>query len=224
VPAPPAPETDAAAVAYRRGMDLLRQRRELDALHAFDEAIRLRPDFALAYNYRGDALFRLGRFDEALRDYNTAIRVNPMLAAAYNNRGSYYLQTHQPERLDRAIDDFTRAIQYDPNLIQAYQNRGDAYVQKHSWDRAIVDFQRVIALDGRDARAHGSLAAAYWQRRRPGDLDRALDECATAVKLEPNDTWAYSVRIELREAKGDKKGADADRAKLQQIRLRQEVE
>jgi tetratricopeptide (TPR) repeat protein len=219
-----APEVDPATLACRRGVDLLRARHEQAALAAFDEAIRLRADFALAYNWRGDALFRLGRLDAALREYNTAIRLNPMLAVPYNNRGAYYLQTHQPNRLDKAIVEFTRAIRYDPSLIQAYQNRGDAYVEQHAWDRAIADFKRVIALDGREARAHGSLAAAYWQRRRPGDLDRALEECAAALKLEPNDTWAYSVRVAVREARGDKRGADADRAKLQEIRLRLEGE
>ncbi|NMG07291.1 tetratricopeptide repeat protein [Brasilonema sp. UFV-L1] len=51
----------------------------------FTEAIRLKPDFALAYNNRG--LARLHQKDDqgAKEDLKQAIRLKPSLAQAYNN-------------------------------------------------------------------------------------------------------------------------------------------
>ena len=58
-----------------------------DALADFDQAIRLKPDFAKAYNNRGIAKDTLGRHDDALADFDQAIRLRPDFAEAYYNRG-----------------------------------------------------------------------------------------------------------------------------------------
>jgi Flp pilus assembly protein TadD len=53
----------------------------------FDEAIRLKPDDAVAYNNRGAARRDKGDLDGALKDLDEAIRLKPDDAATYNNRG-----------------------------------------------------------------------------------------------------------------------------------------
>ena len=52
----------------------------------FDEAIRLRPEYARAYNNRGVAHKKRGDLDQALADYSEAIRGDPNYADAYHNR------------------------------------------------------------------------------------------------------------------------------------------
>ena len=52
----------------------------------YDEAIRIDPTFALAYNNRGDAWFNKGDLDRAIADFSAAIKHNPSLAIAYGNR------------------------------------------------------------------------------------------------------------------------------------------
>ena len=54
----------------------------------YDEAIRLRPDLAEAYNNRGVAHYELGRHEAAIADYDKAIRQSPDYIEAYHNRGS----------------------------------------------------------------------------------------------------------------------------------------
>ena len=43
------------------------------AITDFDEAIRLKPDCAEAYYYRGSAKFQLGQYKSAITDFDEAI-------------------------------------------------------------------------------------------------------------------------------------------------------
>ena len=58
-----------------------------------NEAIRLNPDYALAFFNRGNAYFAKGQYDRAIEDYNETIRLDPNYANAFNNRGNTYNAT-----------------------------------------------------------------------------------------------------------------------------------
>jgi tetratricopeptide (TPR) repeat protein len=53
----------------------------------YREAVRLDPDYAVAYNQLGRTLEQRGRPDEALQYYQEALRAAPGMAAAHNNVG-----------------------------------------------------------------------------------------------------------------------------------------
>ena len=44
------------------------------AIEDYNEAIRLKPDYAMAYSNRGIAYSKLGQYQRAIEDYNKAIR------------------------------------------------------------------------------------------------------------------------------------------------------
>jgi len=58
------------------------------AIGDYNEAIRLDPTFALAYNNRGNAWRDKKEYAKAIADYNDAIRLDPMYAPAYASRGA----------------------------------------------------------------------------------------------------------------------------------------
>jgi len=58
-----------------------------EAIEAFDEAIRINPDYAQAYNNKGAALNKLCKFQEAVTAFDQAIRINPDYTNARNNKG-----------------------------------------------------------------------------------------------------------------------------------------
>jgi tetratricopeptide (TPR) repeat protein len=65
--------------------------RDLDRANSYyDEAIRLQPSFALAYNNRGDARLGKANVPGAFSDFDTAIKLDPTLAIAYGNRGDVF--------------------------------------------------------------------------------------------------------------------------------------
>ena len=54
----------------------------------FNEVIRLNPNSASAYTYRGVSKNVLGKHQEAIIDHDEAIRLKPDFFEAYINRGS----------------------------------------------------------------------------------------------------------------------------------------
>jgi tetratricopeptide (TPR) repeat protein len=60
------------------------------AISDYSEAIRLKPDFAHAFNGRALIYFKLKRYDKAIADYSEAIRLKPDFTLAYRNRAVCY--------------------------------------------------------------------------------------------------------------------------------------
>ncbi len=77
----------AAQRANDRGLQAYREKRYADAEAAFAEALKLRPDFALAANNLGYVYYKQDRFAEAARWFENAIRMDPSRAIAYLNLG-----------------------------------------------------------------------------------------------------------------------------------------
>jgi tetratricopeptide (TPR) repeat protein len=92
------------------------QQKEIEqAIENLDEIIAYKPDFAEAWNRRGDAYSHLGDLDHALADYKEAIRLNPYHFGAMTSCGEIWL-----ERADarRSADYFRRALNLNPNLYE----------------------------------------------------------------------------------------------------------
>jgi tetratricopeptide (TPR) repeat protein len=57
------------------------------AIQDYDEALKINPENATAYNNRGAAKMMLKELDAAMVDFNKAISLNSKYADAYDNRG-----------------------------------------------------------------------------------------------------------------------------------------
>ncbi len=89
--APPAPvSTSARQLAQRandRGLQLYKEKQYAAAEDQFTEALKLRPDFALAANNLGFVYFKQGKYREAARWFENTLRMDPSRAVAYLNLG-----------------------------------------------------------------------------------------------------------------------------------------
>jgi len=114
-----------------------------EAVDAYTVAIRLKPDYAEAYNNRGIAYDKLGQYSRAIEDFNQAIRLKPDYAEEYNNRGNAYIDLGQ---YSRAIEDFNQAIRLKSDYAEAYNNRGIAYILSGNKTRGCADAIKACGL------------------------------------------------------------------------------
>lgn len=146
----PGKPTDANAHKERADA-LLRAGRVADAVAAYQEAIALRPDYAVAYNDMGNALQQLGKLDEAIKSYFRALEIDPKLGAAHSNLGVYF---KDQGKLEEAAAHFEAALKLQPSdtlrvllatlLPPIYQSEGDI----ERWRQRLIDSLQNLHAEG----------------------------------------------------------------------------
>jgi len=121
------------------------------AIIDYDEAIKLNPNNADAYKYRGIAYFIKGDYDQAIADFTKIIQLKSSDNTAYINRNiAYYnrgITYINKGRNDLAIKDFNIIIEYNQNDIDTLYNRGVAYYNIGDFSNTISDWEVVKRID-----------------------------------------------------------------------------
>lgn len=130
-----------------------------------------------------------------------------ILTMAIANPGSAELHQAMARELakqgktDEAIANYREALRINPRLPEAHTDLGDLFY--HSMDgrlkaQATGEFKAALAVNPRDEKAELAIGVLAAHR---GDLKTAYDDDSSAVKMDPNDTDAYTelgkVLIEL---------------------------
>ena len=150
-----------------------------DAARACDEAARLDPKLADAFEVRALARRRLGEKARAAADDATAARLmNPQSARDYLDRSR--LRDLAGET-DLALADADRALELAPRLPAALRQRGSVYRGKNDRERAVADYREAVAA------LTPRYAADYfdrgWLYNELGDFDRAAADLERALAL-----------------------------------------
>jgi tetratricopeptide (TPR) repeat protein len=101
---------------YNSGVALQGSGRVQEAMQQYEEALRLKPDYAMARNNLAGALLRLGKVQEAISQYEQALRLNPDFAEAHYNLGA---ALEQAGRVQEAIGHYEQALRIKPGLTEA---------------------------------------------------------------------------------------------------------
>lgn len=117
------------ALAYSlRGGAMYYKGDPLAAIADYDEAIKLDPAFARAFNNRCWARAVVGRVAEAVADCDESLRLAPNVANTLENRGFAWLKMGQ---YDRAIADYDAGLRLNPdNKADYLYGRGLAKLKK----------------------------------------------------------------------------------------------
>ncbi len=113
------------------------------AVAYLEKAIQEKPDFAEAYNNRGNAYREMKQYALAMQDYNKAISLKPNLEKTFNNRGNIYFDQRN---FQMAIEDYNKALSLNASYNLAYLNRGLAYHELNKDDLACLDFKKACEL------------------------------------------------------------------------------
>jgi tetratricopeptide (TPR) repeat protein len=109
-----------------------------------NEAIRLDPNLAEAYRWRGD-MYRYGKnYAQALYDYTEAIRLDPEHHSGYMCRGIVY---EALKDYDSAIEDYTEMIRIAPYTPYHYTFRAGCYLASGQYDLALQDAETALKIE-----------------------------------------------------------------------------
>jgi tetratricopeptide (TPR) repeat protein len=175
-----------------------------EKIRFYDNAIRLKPDYAEAFNNRGNARGDKKHFAGALADYAKALEIKSDDPEVFYNRG---ITRNQMGDLDDAIRDYNEAIRLKPSYAAAFANRGSARHAKGDLDGAIEDYDEAIRLNPDYVQA---LNNRGWLRLQKRDLDGAIADCNEAIRLKPDFAEAFDSRGYARQLKGDLEAALED--------------
>jgi|GEM_PF-517263 len=190
-PIPPTPmpavtPTLSASDHMDKGLDYEDQGQFDAAIAAFDAAIRLDPDDALAHYNLGRVYYLQDQMEQAAAAFEKAIQIDPEMAEAHTNLGAVY---RAQGRVEEAIAACETAIQLDPNDDMAYYNLALAYSDQGQLDEAIAAYGEALRINSENAGAHYNLAHAYY---RQGKLDEAVVAWKKTAELEPDDSMTYN--------------------------------
>jgi tetratricopeptide (TPR) repeat protein len=187
--------------------------RRAAACSAALQSRQLKPEeIALARLTRGIARTALGDKTLAGEDYVEAVQrydhlidpANPDALALYR-RAAALAGSGQT---DKALEDYSAAIKANPKASLAFLGRGVLLAErKRSYDRAVEDFDKVLALEPNNVEALISRGDAFSQL---GDMGRALADLNRAVALAPQSPVPLLTRGQIESRRGNNAGAASD--------------
>jgi len=170
------------------------------ATAAFTEAVRLDPNYALAFALRsrtGSSFameFATGQairavFHDAQTDAQRAIALAPELAEAHLALATFL----RAGSLDftRALLEYERALALAPGNAQVLQHYGHFAGRIGRSDAAISAAQRAVVLDPLDSLSQWTLSAVLFSARH---YQQALAAVDAAIALDPDDPGSYGLR------------------------------
>jgi Flp pilus assembly protein TadD len=143
-----------------------------DAMHAFEQVVKLRPDYKDAYINLGLNYIEWEKYSEAREPLEKALVLQPNDA-----RALYYLALveRRQRHSDAEIADLKEVVAQYPRSRDALRELGISYYQQHRVDDAMETFRALQAVDPDDVAAHYNLAILY---RRVGMKQQAAQEAA----------------------------------------------
>lgn len=167
-----------------------------EAIKQFEQAIKIKQDFAGAYSSLGTVYSMLGKYEEAIGQDKKALiyeTQDPSKASEYSSLGLAYFDMG---RYHEAIDSLNRAIEIapnDPHISSAYSGLALIYSEQGNLDEAIVQEKKAMEHESQPtAHSYYFLATEYFQRARQKGTEEDYAEAIRLLKktIEINNAYA----------------------------------
>ena len=117
----PVPARQMAQHANDRGLQYYKEKQYVEAEAQFTEALKLRPDFALAANNLGFVYYKREKYAEAARWFENTVKIDPSRAIAYMNLGDSYFHVGDHDKAKKAYQTFLELSPNSPSAVYAKQ-------------------------------------------------------------------------------------------------------
>jgi tetratricopeptide (TPR) repeat protein len=154
------------------GIAYLDQLQYADSMHAFEQVVKLRPDYADGHINIGLTYIEWEKYSNARSSLEQALALSPN-----NARALYYLALveRREGHYDEEVADLQRVVIQYPQARDPRRELGIAYYQRHSYEEAVEQFETLQKIDPDDLAAHYNLAVLY---RRMGMKEKAAAQAA----------------------------------------------
>jgi tetratricopeptide (TPR) repeat protein len=170
------------------GIAYLDQFQYAEAMQAFGEVVKLRPDYADGYTNIGLTNILWEKYASARNGLEKSLALKPG-----NARALYYLALveRRSGNTESEIADLQKVVEKFPQSRDARREMGATFYREHRYQEARQQFEALQAIDPDDVAAHYNLAILY---RRLGLPDKAAEQLAqfTTKKTDPG-APTYSV-------------------------------
>ncbi len=141
---------------------------------AAEEALKIKPDFADAYNNIGTSYNMLKQYDKAIAACQKALEINPNFALAKGNLA-------EALKNKDALATAEKTAAQKPST-EAYLNLSVTYYQQGLYTKCIETCENALKLKPDYADAYSNIGASYNQLKQ---WDKAIDACNKALKINP---------------------------------------
>jgi len=185
-----------------RGMLLLGQGKNDEAIAEFQQAVRSSEDLKIARINIARALFKKRDYQGATAALEEFLKTQPRSKEAENLLGNVAMEQKQ---YDVAEAHFRKALQYEPKFTDARNSLGILFNKLGRPDDAMAAFREVIATDPEYAEAHNNIGIILKDR---GKVDEAIASFRRAIAADPEFPGSYSNLALVLEQRGNLKGAE----------------
>jgi tetratricopeptide (TPR) repeat protein len=114
------------------------QMQQLDnARKSYEQAVRLKPDYAEAINNLGTVYYAKKSFGKSIRYYQRALKYAPKSASIYSNLGTAYFAR---KKYKEAMETYQIALKLDPNVFENHGSYGVLLEERSVEERAKFHF------------------------------------------------------------------------------------
>jgi tetratricopeptide (TPR) repeat protein len=170
---------DNFTVHYMLGKELFEQKKFEDAIHHYEETLRLRPQHFGTLNNLAVAYYRVGKIDPALVSWNKALKINPNRPDVYYNMG---VALTKQQKIDEAVQLFTHALRLNPALAEARKGLANAFFLQGRFAEAVQEYRLLIQIAPDSSDLCSRLAFALLEQ---GKIDEAVKYFEQALGLDP---------------------------------------
>jgi len=93
-----------------------------EAIQAYDEAIKLKPDYAEAWNNKGFAFFKMGKYNESLQAANRSLELEP-IAENWDTKGA---ALYGLGKYEEALECYNKAIELNSEIGEVWYHKAEA--------------------------------------------------------------------------------------------------
>jgi serine/threonine protein kinase len=172
------------------GDALLKQQHYSQALHSYEEALRMDPRNFHAWNGKGTALYSQGNYRKAYEAYQRAIEIQPDNPVVWVSAG---LALNRLQRYSQALVHFERALTIEPQYVPAWNGKADAQLDMNMPDEAINSYEQALGYEPNSFQAWNGLGNA---RSFVRDFAGAVDAYSRALLINPRSAVAWCNKAE----------------------------